>query len=973
MRCRSYIAALVTAAVFGAIFLVRERAEPLASAAKEEPKTRKARPEGKPVAMPANPVGVQITLGVKDEEPTFWEGDIKLSEGRILEFTTVRANPAAEVSDNHFKVRTIRPMQQQMRQNIMRPILRLSVDAPATATVTVTAKHGDSQDKFTIALGKLVHGTPQRFLDGQALVERQDAGIRLTKGKTENDYPALASGKNGAAWLAYVEYQPGPPIVNERVQNGNFDLLVPKDNGDQVLLSYFDGKEWKPVLDVTEPGLRVWRPTVAVDGKGDVVVAWSQQVDDDWEIFYRRYTPGGKGDAAGKWSDAVRLTNEKGSDFGVVAATDARGTVWLAWQAWRDDNFDIMLAALKDDHAWSKPRAISGSKANDWSPAIAADSRGNVFVAWDTYDKGNYDVRLLTVDKEGKSRSMAVADSARFEARPHVVCDAKDRLWIVYEEGDEQWGKDYANQDYKKIGLKGNPGYALYINRTVKVKCVVDGKLMQPAGDLEAAFKGKLSRNKSMPRLAVDKAGGVWLLLRHHPFPGGVGEVWSSYALRYDGKVWSAPRRLQASENLLDNRPGLAPFRTGILTVFSTDHRFRTQNRGQDDLYATVLEPTGKTASPELAPNQPAPVVKVPVVHPREKEDIATIRDHRVETGGKKLQLIRGEFHRHTEISAHRDGDGMLEDAYRYALDAADLDWIGIGDHDNGFGQEYMWWIMQKMTELHHNPKRFVAVHTYERSIVYPDGHRNVIMPRRGIRPLPRGDMKGTEEKGTPDTKVLYAYMKHFGGMCASHTSATQMGTDWRDNNREVEPVVEIYQGLRHNYERPDAPRAPTQETNIGGFRPKGFINNALEKGYRFGFQCSSDHISTHISYAVVLTDDDSRQGIIDAFKKRHSYGATDNIVLVVRSGDHLMGDEFTTDKRPTLEINVIGTRPIAKLHVVRDNKYVYEAEPNKREVNMRYTDMDATKGKTSYYYVRIEQVDGNIAWASPMWIAYKP
>ena len=59
---------------------------------------------------------------------------------------------------------------------------------------------------------------------------------------------------------------------------------------------------------------------------------------------------------------------------------------------------------------------------------------------------------------------------------------------------------------------------------------------------------------------------------------------------------------------------------------------------------------------------------------------------------------------------------------------------------------------------------------TYERSVVFPNGHRNVIMPRRGIRPLPRGELPGTAEEGTPDTKTLYAYLKHFGGMCASHT-----------------------------------------------------------------------------------------------------------------------------------------------------------------------------------------------------------
>jgi hypothetical protein len=284
-----------------------------------------------------------------------------------------------------------------------------------------------------------------------------------------------------------------------------------------------------------------------------------------------------------------------------------------------------------------------------------------------------------------------------------------------------------------------------------------------------------------------------------------------------------------------------------------------------------------------------------------------------------------------------------------------------------------MWWLMQKHTDFYHNPPHFVGVHTYERSVVYPNGHRNIIMPRRGIRPLPRGTLPGTAEKGSPDTKMLYAYLKQFGGICASHTSATNMGTDWRDNSTEFEPVVEIYQGHRHNYEHLGAPRAPTQATQIGGYEPAGFVWNALEKGYRLGFQCSSDHVSTHMSYAVLLTEDVSRQGIIDAFKQRHSYGATDNIVLVVRSGDHVMGDEFVTAERPTLHILVRGTAPIAKLHVLRDNKYVYTTEPNVREVNLRYTDMAASAGKNSFYYVRVEQSDGNLAWASPMWIAYKP
>ena len=52
---------------------------------------------------------------------------------------------------------------------------------------------------------------------------------------------------------------------------------------------------------------------------------------------------------------------------------------------------------------------------------------------------------------------------------------------------------------------------------------------------------------------------------------------------------------------------------------------------------------------------------------------------------------MRGEFHRHTELSTDGAGDGALIDMYRYGLDAVGMDWIGNGDHDNNSGREYPW------------------------------------------------------------------------------------------------------------------------------------------------------------------------------------------------------------------------------------------------------------------------------------------
>ena len=62
----------------------------------------------------------------------------------------------------------------------------------------------------------------------------------------------------------------------------------------------------------------------------------------------------------------------------------------------------------------------------------------------------------------------------------------------------------------------------------------------------------------------------------------------------------------------------------------------------------------------------------------------------------------------------------------------------------------------------------------------------------------------------------------------------------------------------------------------------------------------------------------------------------------------------------------------VAKVSIICNNKYVYTDAPKKAEVKLQYTDMEPEPGKTSFYYVRIEQTDGNLAWASPMWITYR-
>ena len=72
------------------------------------------------------------------------------------------------------------------------------------------------------------------------------------------------------------------------------------------------------------------------------------------------------------------------------------------------------------------------------------------------------------------------------------------------------------------------------------------------------------------------------------------------------------------------------------------------------------------------------------------------------------------------------------------------------------------------------------------------------------------------------------------------------MGTDWRDNDREIEPVVEIFQGLRTSYEAVGAPQTSEPDGESAqqfGYEPAGMMSNAWAKGYRLGVISGSENV----------------------------------------------------------------------------------------------------------------------------------
>lgn len=858
--------------------------------------------------------------------------------------------------------------------------------------------------------------TPVRMIDGPADLAylAQPAGgeqiylrilqggewsdpIAVTEGDHELYRPTVSIAGDGRVWVFYSAHL----NADENLDYGNWEVLARSFAA--------DGSDRSAPINVSGGVGTDFMPAAATHSNGEVWVTWVGAREDSFHVFASHQSSVG-------FSPPRRVSQFLRNEWEPAIAADANGQLAVAWDTFEKGDYDVYVATLGSDGELGQPQAVAASLAFEVRPALSYDRSGRLWIAYE-YSGDQWGKDFGALKKQGiplyqTGRSVAVK-----------VLDSEGRWFATADIMEAMPGTRPNAASGARSGGSGQRGGAA--NRT---------------GNANRQTARQVGRNPitaiapTYPRLACDAQGNVWVAFRGKPdgnWRVGVGSVWCEYLTRLGPDGWADAVWVPHSNNILDNRPALASVgESGVLVLFSGDGRGEVDpvdvedvhlpGRSDEDDIGTV----GQTDPPRRGrrnrenqdpnnhvlysriessefgqavglPRLTAVAAEIPAAPSSatavEREDIQRMRDYRVQLGDETLQIWRGEFHRHTELSPDGGGDGGLLDMWRYAIDSAGMDWIGDGDHDYGNGREYSWWTTQKAVTLFTLPGHFVPVYSYERSVRYPEGHRNCMFAYRGVRSLPRLPISSPDVFApAPDTNLLYMYLHYFGGLCASHTSATDMGTDWRNHDPEVEPFVEIYQGDRNNYERPDSPRSAVTEAelkqstpdkeSIGGWRPKGFVNLALLKGYRLAFQSSSDHISTHLSYCNVLVAEPTRQGIIDAVRKRRVYGATDNIIADVRCtvGDtvHFMGEEFTTDSAPTIDVHLIGAKAISKVTIIKDDVEVHVSEPNTKDVRFEWTDPDPTPGKTSYYYVRGEQdsdlegaTSGELVWASPMWI----
>ena len=350
--------------------------------------------------------------------------------------------------------------------------------------------------------------------------------------------------------------------------------------------------------------------------------------------------------------------------------------------------------------------------------------------------------------------------------------------------------------------------------------------------------------------------------------------------------------------------------------------------------------------------------------------------------------LYWGDIHSHSggHTGADGCGHGSVDENYIYARDVSNLDIYALTDHDWQLTSPAMWQQRQEKALSYYQPGEFVTFSAYEwscRGATRHYGHRNIYYLTDDQPFFSYKD----ENSDTP--AKLWAAFERLGTEVISivhHPSLARIAfnQNWEYHNPKFEPVAEIF-SVWGSSERYDGPDRSTFSDHV----PGTFLVDALRRGHRLGFIASSDSHDGHPGSAeawtglalrpkpygsglmAVYAEELTREAVVDALRRRRVYAVTGaRILLGFWVAGHFMGEEthLKHGDRPEIRAMIEGTFSLESLEIVRDGQVIWRQSGEGKKAEILQTDEPLAAG-LHFYYLRVRQGDGEMAWSSPVWL----
>ncbi|MCL5771715.1 MAG: DUF3604 domain-containing protein [Actinobacteria bacterium] len=375
-------------------------------------------------------------------------------------------------------------------------------------------------------------------------------------------------------------------------------------------------------------------------------------------------------------------------------------------------------------------------------------------------------------------------------------------------------------------------------------------------------------------------------------------------------------------------------------------------------------------------------------------------------TNNKRSNLYWADLHGHSYLS---DGMESPDFYYDYAKNVEHLDCSALTDHCSMLTRQgrlcwkeplipYSFWKnnisawpkIKNLTDKYNEPGSFVTLLglEWDGSAKFQEddgkyGDRNIYF----LNEIEDDFLCKTSTRFNTPEKLCNFIKNTDAFIIPHHTSYPEPEEDtyfswgadlsYIDNNKQF--LIEVYS--KHGSSEYKDCEFPLVKTGS-----KNFVVNCLKMGHKFGFVGGSD---THASrpgsnfreeftpvlkYAksgltAIFSDNLSRSSVFNSLKRKMCYATSgERIILFFNINSKGIGDELKVQKGEKLEIKIeaYGTEKIEEVSLIKNGDCVFLDKPNKLDYIKK---INAQVMENSFYYLKVKQVNGSLAWSSPIWV----
>ncbi len=728
-----------------------------------------------------------------------------------------------------------------------------------------------------------------------------------------NVQPRVAWGGDGKPWVTWVGEE---------------------DERDHVFVTSFDGNSFSEAVRLSDGTGQSLYPRIApLDDK--LVIAFVTKNDEMWKLSVVLFNI--KDSTVEK---KVELLEIDRPILNPHISVSSENHILVLFEEKQSTFFAVQAVELGEDLSEVNRRLIADEGGDCRRPTSVADKKGSWWIAWDQQSGvGSKTIYLAWYRQEGSLYPLKATHHPAMNIAPTLAMDQKGRPWVAWQsnrKGTDQWD----------------------IPRWFYLRCLDNDRFFDPVVP---------PKDKNLEKEGTDQS---FEFPQVHCAPDGkvliTGRPSHNFCIQYyEGDSWSGIYRLP--------QEGWGGRGQYLDSVYDPEGNLWVVRR---DLRANVLQKisglAGEQTEPVVAPTIEGERVSLALTNIHKSPDRW---DPLTELEGidEDLYAFYGDLHGHTWMS---DGMGDVDEYYITRRDYYQDDFAALTDHDSFVGKSISlaeWEMQKELAEHFQEDGRFVTFFAQEWTTGrYPNaaGHKCIYTNDKGI---PLFDHTKEAYRRTSD---IYPLIKKWNGLVFPHHTGWT-GTDWENCDPEIQTLAEIVSN--HGcFEY----MGNTPITHRGGARGC-FLQDALAKGHRFGFIGGSDshgliwhhHAGwkrdcNRTGLAAVLAPDLSRKSILEAMKKRRTFATTGvKARLDFRVNDHLMGEEIVVEEGPIkISFDVTARQDIKWITVVKNNQnwYTYGGEGYRSRNTVMDEDFEL---KNSFYYLRVEFEDGNMAWSSPVWV----